>query len=60
VRAGFHEATAREYQASERRDDELYACECGDSSCCCGIYLRRAEYETVRAYASRFLIARDH
>ena len=39
---------------------ELFACECGDSSCWSGVYLTRAEYEDVRALASHFLIARNH
>lgn len=39
---------------------ERFVCECGDSGCTCVICLTRAEYETVRTYATHFVIARDH
>ena len=61
-------------QARSREDDESRArasgpgdggmssfrCECGDEGCSCAIRLAVAEYESVRAYATRFVIARDH
>ena len=37
-----------------------FRCECGDSSCVYPIALTRAEYESVRAYPTRFAIARNH
>ena len=37
-----------------------FRCECGDAACTCPIRLTLAEYESVRAYATRFAIARNH
>ena len=37
-----------------------FRCECGDNTCTCAIRLTAAEYESVRAYATHFAIARDH
>jgi hypothetical protein len=37
-----------------------FRCECGDQGCTCTIRLTLAEYESVRAYATRFAIARNH
>lgn len=39
---------------------ERFACECTDAGCTCSICLTRAEYETVRAYPTHFVIVRDH
>ena len=64
----------REWQAQARsRDDNeaaarantgarlsSFRCECGDEGCACEIQLTLAEYESVRAYATHFAIARDH
>lgn len=35
-------------------------CECGNTDCTKPIELTRAEYERVRGYASRFIIALNH
>ena len=37
-----------------------FRCECGDQGCTCAIRLTLAEYESVRAYATHFAIARHH
>jgi stearoyl-CoA desaturase (Delta-9 desaturase) len=37
-----------------------FRCECGDEACISAIRLTAAEYESVRAYATRFAIARNH
>ena len=37
-----------------------FRCECGDLGCTRKIRLTLAEYESVRAYATHFAIARDH
>ena len=37
-----------------------FRCECGDEGCTCAVRLTVAEYESVRAYATRFVIARNH
>ena len=37
-----------------------FVCGCGDRGCTCAITLTLAEYESVRAYATHFAIARDH
>jgi stearoyl-CoA desaturase (delta-9 desaturase) len=37
-----------------------FRCECGDEACTGAIRLTAAEYESVRAYATRFAIARNH
>ena len=37
-----------------------FRCECGDQGCTCTIRLTLAEYESVRAYATHFAIARNH
>ena len=59
-------------QARSRDDNEAAAradtgaplssfrCECGDEGCSCEIELTLAEYESVRAYATHFVIARNH
>jgi hypothetical protein len=62
-----------ETQARGREDNEWTArlpsldgemgsfrCECGDQDCTRAIRLTNAEYESVRAYATRFVIARNH
>ncbi len=57
----FNESIAVAHTRLDRRDEtELYACECGDSTCWYGVYLTHLEYERVRAHASHFLLARDH
>lgn len=38
----------------------FFRCECGDQGCTCAIRLTPAEYESVRAYATHFAIARNH
>jgi hypothetical protein len=47
---------------SARADGPMttFRCECGDAACACAIRLTLAEYESVRAYATRFAIARNH
>jgi hypothetical protein len=37
-----------------------FECECGDEGCTCAIRLTLPEYESVRAYATHFAIARNH
>jgi hypothetical protein len=37
-----------------------FQCECGDQGCTCAIRLTLAEYESVRACATHFAIARHH
>jgi hypothetical protein len=65
-----------ETQANTREDNEATAragvgsptdgvmgsfhCECGDEHCTCAIRMTPTEYESVRAYATHFAIARDH
>jgi hypothetical protein len=39
---------------------ERLVCECGNSDCVQQIELTRAEYERVRAHASRFVVALNH
>lgn len=38
----------------------VYVCECGDGACVEPIRLTRPEYEAVRGYPTRFVIAVDH
>jgi hypothetical protein len=56
-----NESTAR-VRASAPADGGMssFRCECGDEDCTCTIRLTAAEYESVRAYATHFAIARDH
>ena len=56
-----NEATARAHTGA-RAGGRLssFRCECGDEGCTCHIQLTLAEYESVRAYATHFVIARDH
>ena len=56
-----NESTARMLAgtAAGQRVDS-FVCECGDRGCMCAISLTPAEYESVRAYATHFAIARDH
>jgi hypothetical protein len=42
------------------RSMDVYLCECGDARCSAPIRLTRAEYEGIRAYATRFALALDH
>lgn len=52
--------------ASARRSTTMdagmsrFRCECGDETCTCAIRLTAGEYEAVRAYATHFVIARNH
>jgi hypothetical protein len=56
-----NESTARA-RGSPTADGGMSAfrCECGDDACTCAIRLTGAEYESVRAYATHFAIARNH
>ena len=56
-----NESTARRH-ASAPADGRMspFRCECGDQGCSCAIRLTLAEYESVRAYATHFAIARNH
>jgi len=59
----FREVNEKIEQLPERRGldalDQLI-CECGNSECSQRIELTRAEYERVRGYASRFVVALNH
>ena len=37
-----------------------FRCECGDLGCTCFVRVTATEYESVRAYPTRFLIRRNH
>ncbi|MGZ8702826.1 MAG: hypothetical protein ACXWZY_11135 [Gaiellaceae bacterium] len=39
---------------------DAFRCECGDPGCSYSIDLTRAEYESVRGYATRFAVAPNH
>jgi hypothetical protein len=39
---------------------DAYRCECGDADCLFSIDLTRAEYESVRTYATRFAVVPNH
>jgi hypothetical protein len=56
-----NESTARA-RASTATGERMssFRCECGDQGCTCAIRLTLAEYESVRAYATHFAIARNH
>ena len=56
-----NESTARVH-AGALSDERMgcFRCECGDERCTGSIRLTLAEYESVRAFATRFAIARDH
>ena len=41
-------------------DTEMFACECGDPDCKGHVSLSLAEYESVRAYPDRFVVAANH
>ncbi|HET7427385.1 MAG TPA: hypothetical protein VFJ50_10110 [Gemmatimonadales bacterium] len=41
-------------------DTSSFRCECGDLGCTSVLRLTVAEYESVRAYPTRFLIRRNH
>lgn len=47
-------------QGSSTTDISSYVCECSDGGCLARIDLTHAEYEDVRAHATRFAIALDH
>ena len=56
-----NEAAARAYaEASAGARRSSFRCECGDEDCTCEVELTLPEYESVRAYATHFVIARDH
>jgi hypothetical protein len=44
--------------AAEHADS--FVCECGDRACSCAIGLTLAEYESVREYATHFVVAPNH
>ena len=57
-----NESTARA-PASTTTDSggmSSFRCECGDRACKCAIRLTAAEYESVRAYPTHFVVARNH
>jgi hypothetical protein len=56
-----NEATAQAFAATAATESvESFVCECGDRGCSCAIGLTLAEYQSVRAYATHFAVARDH
>ena len=64
-----NEAAFRDRNEWTRRENERFAtraatfaivCECGDAGCQAPISLTIAEYEAVRAYATRFVVAPNH
>jgi hypothetical protein len=56
-----NEATAARRSACPREPGvRLFVCECGDRCCTCAIDLTLVEYESVRAHATHFALARDH
>ena len=64
-----NEAAFRDRNEWIRRENERFAtpggtfaivCECGDAACEAPISLTIAEYESVRAYATRFAVAPNH
>lgn len=56
-----NESTARTFATTPTGQNvDSFVCECGDRACTCAIGLTLAEYESVRAYATHFAIARDH
>jgi hypothetical protein len=56
-----NEATAQTLAATPAgQSADSFVCECGDRGCTCAISLTLGEYESVRAYATHFAIARDH
>lgn len=57
-----NESRARRRDSGTTDDGAVspFRCECGDEACTCAIRLTAAEYESVRAYATRFAIARNH
>lgn len=63
TQALFREVNERIEQFSEGPDvaaHDRLICECGNSDCMQQIELTRAEYERVRAHASRFIVALNH
>lgn len=54
-----NETTARA-RAGRNGGMSSFRCECGDEDCMCAIALTEMEYESVRAYATHFAIARNH
>jgi hypothetical protein len=64
-----NEAAFRDRNEWIRRENERFAarggtfaivCECGDAACEAPISVTVAEYEAVRAYATRFAVAPNH
>jgi hypothetical protein len=56
-----NESTARARACpSDGEQLRAFRCECGEGSCTCAVRLTLREYESVRAYATHFVIARDH
>ena len=57
-----NEATARARATANGHalGSRSFRCECGAPNCTCTIGLTLREYETVRSYATRFVIAPDH
>jgi hypothetical protein len=53
-------AETRGAVALEHEIEEVYVCECSDTTCRSRIALTRLEYEAVRGYPTRFAIATDH
>ena len=62
ARSREHNESAARASASAATDGRMtsFRCECGDPGCTRRIQLTLAEYESVRAYATHFAIARNH
>jgi hypothetical protein len=57
-----NESTARARVAGSGHalGSRSFRCECGAQDCACAISLTLAEYESVRAFATRFVITPNH
>ena len=53
-------AHARAVSSGHGPAGRSFACECGDEHCTRAISLTLAEYEAVRAHATRFVVAPNH
>lgn len=58
----FREMNEWSHEDNAGKPDNVatYLCECSDTSCSEPILMMRSEYERVRAFAARFVIALDH
>jgi hypothetical protein len=56
----FREVNERISEVASKVSFNEFVCECSDPSCTRSLFVAKEEYEAVRSYPARFVVARGH